>query len=163
MPEQEIAAPLKEFWWLHDARWYQGVLRRFGPEVANEINSEALRFVLRRIARWYRTTHGLNFTEMPMEEFVKGFTEILKISWAEKMMAIEHKVLSDDEWETVISEHFAMKMLKAARSLEGYRCTCPDMRAGWFEGMGVSMTDQRLECKLDGSDVCRFRAVRDRT
>ena len=30
-------------WWLHDAHWYQGVAERFGQEVANEINAEALR------------------------------------------------------------------------------------------------------------------------
>jgi hypothetical protein len=161
MPEETIAAELRGFWWLHDARWYQGVLRRFGPEVANEINTEALQFVCRRIARWYRTTHGLDFTQMPMAEFVKRFAEIPQISWTEKMMAVEHHALSEDEWETVISEHFVLKMLKAARSVESYRCICPEMRAAWFEGIGVSMTDRRLECMLEGAKVCRFRAVRD--
>ena len=38
-------------WWLHDARWYQGVAKRFGPAVANEINAEALRFVATSVGR----------------------------------------------------------------------------------------------------------------
>jgi hypothetical protein len=163
MPEDGVEPPLNDFWWLHDARWYQGVLRRFGPEAANEINAEALRFVFRRIARWYTKTNGLDFAEMSMAEFVKWFAEIPRVSWTEKMMAVEHTATGEDEWETVIFENFALRMLRAARSLDGYRCVCPDMRAGWFEGMGVSITDTRLQCKLDGSEVCRFRAARNRS
>ncbi|MEU2515905.1 hypothetical protein ABZ582_28450, partial [Streptomyces syringium] len=49
LSENELTVALRQFWWLHDARWYQGVKKRFGQEVANEINAEALRFVGRRV------------------------------------------------------------------------------------------------------------------
>ena len=38
-------------WWLHDARWYQGVAKRFGQEVANEINAEAIRYVATHVGK----------------------------------------------------------------------------------------------------------------
>ncbi|SER55278.1 L-2-amino-thiazoline-4-carboxylic acid hydrolase [Actinokineospora terrae] len=153
--------PLHEFWWLHDARWYQGVLRRFGQEAANEINAEAIRFVFRRIARWYRHQHGLDFRAMSLDEFVKWFAEIPKISWNPAMMVAEHAVTGDDEWESVITKNYALKMLAAARALDGYECPCPQMREGWFEGMGVTVRDSRVSCVRTGGEVCRFHAVMD--
>ncbi|MDR3035830.1 MAG: hypothetical protein LBV78_22500, partial [Kitasatospora sp.] len=60
------APPAHQFWWLHDARWYQGVLKRFGQDAANEINAEAIRFVARRAAMWYRRQSGAKFDEIPM-------------------------------------------------------------------------------------------------
>ena len=54
-----LADRLRQSWWLHDARWYQGVAGRFGQAAANEINAEAMRFVARRIAAGYARDHGL--------------------------------------------------------------------------------------------------------
>ncbi len=152
-------APIHNFWWLHDARWYQGVMKRYGQDAANEINAEAMLFVARRAARWYTNVHGLDFSTMSMDEFLKWFAPIPRIMWTEKMTEVEHVQVSDDEFETVVRKHFAINMLKAARSIEGYQCPCMPMREGFFEGMGMDVSDRLVECQRTGGDVCRFHAV----
>jgi hypothetical protein len=164
MPERDrdVAVPVHEFWWLHDARWYQGVLKRFGQEAANEINAEAMLFVCRRVARWYTARAGVDFASLPMEEFVKWFAEIPRIMWPESMMHVAHTARGEDAWESVITTNFALRMLRAARTLDGYECPCPQMREGWFAGMGVRVRDRRVECQRLGGTVCRFRSERER-
>ncbi len=49
-------------------------------------------------------------------------------------------------------------MLKASRSLDDYQCPCLELRAGWFQGIGVQATDEVVECMREGASVCRFRA-----
>lgn len=134
-------------------------MKRFGQDAANEINAEAMYFVARRIARWYAQVHGLDFRSMPMDEFVKWFKEIPRIMWPETMTMAEHYAIGDDEFETTITEHFALNMLKAARSMEGYECPCLHLRAGAFEGMDIEVDDRLVECQRTGGDLCRFRAV----
>lgn len=150
--------PLRQFWWLHDARWYQGVARRFGQEVANEINAEALNFVARRVAAWYVREHG-PVDPNDLDAVVKAFGEISRIMWSDEMMDYENVVEGPERWDTVISRNFALKMLAAAGTLEGYECPCPDLRAGWFEGMGVCVRDRRTQCLRDGDAACRFHAI----
>ncbi|MGO4759435.1 hypothetical protein AB4212_64265, partial [Streptomyces sp. 2MCAF27] len=38
-------------WWQHDANWYQGVAKRFGQQVANEINAEAMRKIALKVGQ----------------------------------------------------------------------------------------------------------------
>ncbi|MCM2429998.1 L-2-amino-thiazoline-4-carboxylic acid hydrolase [Streptomyces sp. RKAG337] len=163
MAERAVDLPLHKFWWLHDARWYQGVLKRYGQEAANEINAEAMLFVARRVARWYTARHDVDFEKLPMDEFVDRFKEIPRVMWPEDMTNYQHHAVGPDTFETVVTEHFALKMLKAARSFDSYRCPCLEMRAGWFEGMGLTVEDSRSECMTSGSEVCRFRATVRRT
>jgi hypothetical protein len=151
--------PLREFWWLQDARWYQGVLRRFGPDAANEINAEALRHVFRHVAQWYARAHGRDVHALSTEEFASWFAGLPAATWSESMLHAEQVPTGEDEFESVITDNFALRMLRAARALPHYRCPCPAMRGGWFEGIGVEVTDERIECELDGADVCRHRAV----
>ena len=159
-PDEDV--PLRQFWWLHDARWYQGVLKRFGPEAANEINAEAMKFVARRLAMWFRHHTRVDFNELPMTEFVKWFERIPALMWTDDMYEVSQTVLGEDEWETTVPKNFALQMLRIARALDTYACPCLDMRAGWFEGMGVSVRDSCVECRRTGGEVCRFRAVVDR-
>lgn len=151
--------PTKQFWWLHDARWYQGVARRFGQQAANEINAEALRFVARRIAGWAAAEYGVVLGDRPLADFIRDFVRIPALMWPDGMMEVQHTVRGDNEMDTAVTKNFALTMLRAAGAIEGYECPCLDMRAGWFEGLGIEVSDQKLCCQRDGADACRFRAV----
>lgn len=150
--------PYLQFWWLHDARWYQGVLKRYGPDAANEINEEAARFMARRVGRWCARRYGIRLDDRPLEEFLPRFALIQQIMFPDdRHMRIQHTLLSDSEWETAITDIFPKRMLRAAGTTDGYRCPCMAMRSGWFEAVGVSGQDERLECELEGGQACRFR------
>jgi hypothetical protein len=84
---------------------------------------------------------------------------LARLMFTRSMVRLDSTEFDDDNgWETVVSEHFALRMLKASRSLEGYRCPCMELRAGWFEGIRVQVSDEVVECMRDGAPVCRFRA-----
>lgn len=155
-------APLHRFWWLHDARWYQGVARRFGQEAANEINTEALRFVARRVAAWCAGQHRHRPADMPLDELFALLLRINLTIWPGDMVSVEHRQVdtTGDEWETVVVNHFVPRMLRAARSAGGYRCASLEVRSGLYEGLGLSVEEKHVECQFDGGDACRFRAVR---
>ncbi|MET9323105.1 hypothetical protein ABZX75_23330 [Streptomyces sp. NPDC003038] len=154
--ENELTDALRQFWWLHDARWYQGVKKRFGQDVANEINAEAISFVSRRVGSWYEQREGAPDPACPKElaAAVDGLTRVMT---NERMLRSHTETdIEGGGVDTVITEHFALKMLKAARSLEGYDCPCLQMRGGWFQGLGVEVTDTAKECMRTGGSVCRF-------
>ncbi|MFI9648312.1 hypothetical protein ACIHAA_18695 [Streptomyces sp. NPDC052040] len=151
-------AMLRQSWWLHDARWYQAVKTRFGQEVANELNAEVMKFVARRVATLYSRRHPVAPDSTPKE--VAGTLEALARLMFSSMVRLDSAEIDDEDgtWETVVSEHFALKMLAASRSLEGYQCPCLDLRAGWFEGLKVKADDEVVECMREGAEACRFRA-----
>jgi len=52
---------------------------------------------------------------------------------------------------------FAVTMVRMAGQLDGYRCPCTDIHAGWSEGLGVTLTENRAEsCLRDGDKACRL-------
>ncbi|MEU5978370.1 hypothetical protein [Streptomyces sp. NPDC047315] len=153
----EIAV-LRQSWWLHDARWYQAVRARFGAEVANELNAEVMRFVARRVAWQYGRRHPLPAGSGP-REVAAVLQALARLMFSRAMVRLDVTgFAADGSWDTVVREHFALKMLAASRSLAEYRCPCLELRAGWFEGIGVKADDEVVSCMRDGAEVCRFRA-----
>ncbi|MDQ3401875.1 MAG: hypothetical protein M3548_00580 [Actinomycetota bacterium] len=149
--------PAHMFWWLHDARWYQGVARRFGQDAANEINAEAAKFVARRFSDWHARVHG---KPAPTAAEVSAALESVSTSmFAPGAMKFHNDIHSASSFETVITRNFALQMLRAAGSLEGYQCPCLELRDGWFEGMGVTVEDKCVECLRTGGSACRFVAT----
>jgi hypothetical protein len=155
---EPTAAEIHQFWWLHDARWYQGVLKRYGQEAANEINAEAVRFVARRVAIWHSRANPVGREAPSAEELARHLSGLLMLMGSDKRSEVIQHVLGDDEWETVVTKSFALRMLRAAGTLEGYECPCLDLRAGWFEGLGIPVRDSCVECQRTGGATCRFRA-----
>ncbi|MFJ5264911.1 hypothetical protein ACIQAC_31065 [Streptomyces sp. NPDC088387] len=156
-PDQEIAL-LRQGWWLHDARWYQAVKNRFGQEAANELNAEVMQFVARRVATIYSRRHPTG-DEASTKDVAETLETLARLMFTRAMVRLDSAEFDgDNTWETVVSEHFALRMLKASRSLEGYQCPCMELRAGWFEGIGVRASDEVVECMREGASVCRFRA-----
>lgn len=159
LPASDEIALLRQGWWLHDARWYQAVKSRFGQDAANELNAEVMRFVARRVAGVYARMHPAAVAGRSREDVAADLETLARLMFSRAMVRLDSAAFHEDgTWETVVSEHFALKMLKASRSLEHYRCPCLDLRAGWFEGIGVKAEDEVVECMRDGAAVCRFRA-----
>ncbi|WP_328303195.1 L-2-amino-thiazoline-4-carboxylic acid hydrolase [Streptomyces sp. NBC_00435] len=153
-PDGPSADLLRQFWWLHDARWYQGVARRFGQDAANEINAEAMQFVTRRIASAYAREQGLG-PDLSAAELATALTGISRWMTGDSVEAA-NKVTGEESFETVVTRNFALEMLARAGTLEGYECPCPQMRAGWFEGLRTDVGDDRVECLRTGGAACRF-------
>lgn len=150
---------LYQWWWLHDAQWYQGVLRRFGPEVANEINAEALRFVAQRVARGVAKALRAPIAELDWEDVVAAFGQCPDKMWPPGLVDYVYEVTGPGEFDVTIRKSFTFSMLRRAGSLETYQSPCVQMRAGWFEGLGlVAERNEVTRCILDGAQTCHLTA-----
>jgi hypothetical protein len=151
---------LYQWWWLHDAQWYQGVARRFGPEAANEINAEAVRFVAQRVARTVAKQLGRPIAELSWADVVDVFTRCPAKMWPPALAEYDYVITAPGEFEVFIRKSFAFAMLRLAGSLGTYRCPCVQMRAGWFDGLGLKAEQNRVtQCILEGAECCRLVAT----
>ncbi|MEU9874958.1 hypothetical protein [Streptomyces phaeochromogenes] len=156
-------------WWQHDAHWYQGVASRFGQQAANEINAEALRKVAvhvgQRVGRRSGPLPDSGDNGKDLEELRRRYDECGDRMFPRELRNASTEV--EDQGEEggggeglivlTLRRNFAITMVRMAGSLEGYRCPCTDIHAGWSEGLGVTLTENRAEtCLRDGDKACRL-------
>ncbi|MFD7502315.1 hypothetical protein ACWC5C_32510 [Streptomyces sp. NPDC001700] len=143
-------------WWLHDARWYQGVAKRFGHAVANEINAEALRYVAVQVGKRITRQHG-GKPAADLEELRCRYDACAEWMFPSELRDGGTAVLPDGDIELTMRQNFAVAMVRMAGSLEGYDCPCTDIHAGWSEGLGVELTRNcATACLRDGDEACRL-------
>ncbi|MFF5011017.1 hypothetical protein ACFY3G_50570 [Streptomyces phaeochromogenes] len=156
-------------WWQHDAHWYQGVASRFGQQAANEINAEALRKVAvhvgQRVGRRSGPLPDSGDNGKDLEELRRRYDECGDRMFPRELRNASTEV--EDQGEgggggeglivLTLRRNFAITMVRMAGSLEGYRCPCTDIHAGWSEGLGVTLTENQAEsCLRDGDKACRL-------
>ncbi|MEU9781127.1 hypothetical protein AB0H92_09180 [Streptomyces phaeochromogenes] len=156
-------------WWQHDAHWYQGVASRFGQQAANEINAEALRKVAvhvgQRVGRRSGPLPDSGDNGKDLEELRRRYDECGDRMFPRELRNASTEVEDQGDREgkgeglivLTLRRNFAITMVRMAGSLEGYRCPCTDIHAGWSEGLGVTLTENRAEtCLRDGDKACRL-------
>ncbi|MFI9580569.1 hypothetical protein ACIHCQ_01680 [Streptomyces sp. NPDC052236] len=148
-------------WWQHDAHWYQGVAKRFGQQAANELNAEALRQVALQVGqRVARRSGGLpesGDNGKDLEELRLRYDECGDRMFPRELRNASTEVIGDDLIVLTLRRNFAITMLRMAGSLEGYVCPCTDIHAGWSEGLGVSLSENRAtSCLAHGDKACRL-------
>ncbi|PIM68564.1 hypothetical protein CTU88_31195 [Streptomyces sp. JV178] len=148
-------------WWQHDAHWYQGVAKRFGQEAANEINAEAIRKVAvqigQRVARQCGVLPDSGDPGKDLAELRRRYDECGDRMFPRELRNASTEVEGDDLIVRTLTRNFAITMLRMAGSLDGYQCPCTDIHAGWAEGLGVTLTENRAEsCLRDGDKACRL-------
>lgn len=143
-------------WWVHDARWYQGVAKRFGPEAANQINAEALRYVAAQVGRQIARQFGRK-PPADMEELRQRYDACAEWMFPSELRDGGTAVLDDETIELTMRQNFAVTMVRMAGSLDSYECPCTDIHAGWSEGLGVELTGNcATACLRDGDPACRL-------
>lgn len=138
-------------WWLHDARWYQGVAKRFGQDAANEINAEALRYVAVHVGQRVARQHG-GAGPASIEELHERYTACADRMFPPELRDGGMSVVGDDAVALTLRRNFALVMVRMAGSLPGYECPCTDIHAGWSEGLGVELVENRATCCLRHGD-----------
>lgn len=158
-PEDVGIAPMEVYrmWWLHDARWYQGVASRFGQQVANEINAEALRFVATRVGKQVAKAHGSPVRDADAATLAKLYERCADTMFPSELRDGGVTALDDELLELTMRQNFAVVMVRMAGSLEGYQCPCTEIHAGWSDGLGVRLTENRAtSCLRHGDSQCRL-------
>lgn len=156
MADQPYCSRTQALWWLHDGRWYQEVARRFGHEAANEINAAAVRFVAVRVGRSVARRLGKPVAELTRDDIVTAMELCCREMWPDRFLRVHHDESDDPgEFRLTVTRNYALHMVRLAGSLEHYRCPCDDVRAGWLEGLGLEVRENRTEgCLRDGNPAC---------
>jgi hypothetical protein len=158
-PAEPSAEQVQQFWWLHDARWYQEVGRRFGFDVANEINKEVLAFVAYRVARSVARSFETPVAEMSWDDVLKAIKLIPQQMWPPEFVAYIYEDTAPGELTTKLIRNFAITMSRRAGTLDTYACPCVELRSAWHRGLGLDVAEDRIEtCMKDGADACTYRA-----
>lgn len=153
-PRAELVDVYK-LWWAHDAHWYQGVAKRFGQEVANEINAEAMRQVAVQAGRRVAQQLGKVPDGGDAEELRRRLVACADRMFPPELRNASLDVADDDLIVLTVRRNFALAMLRMATSMESYQCPCTAIHAGWFEGLGVPLTENRTaQCQRHGDAVC---------
>ncbi|HEY8981625.1 MAG TPA: hypothetical protein VIU15_18820 [Streptomyces sp.] len=159
------ASEAYRLWWQHDANWYQAVAGRFGQEAANELNAEALRKVAthvgQRVGRLAGPLPATGDTGKDLEELRRRYDDCGDRMFPPELRNASTEVEEVTERDGLIvltlRRSFAVTMVRMAGQLDGYRCPCTDIHAGWSEGLGVTLTENRAEsCLRDGDKACRL-------
>lgn len=155
------ASEAYRLWWQHDANWYQGVAARFGQQAANEINAEAMRKVAlkvaQQVARRSGALPGTGDSGKDLEELRRRYDDCGDRMFPPELRNASTEVEGDDLIVLTLRRNFAITMVRMSGSLEGYQCPCTDIHAGWSEGLGVTLTENRAEsCLRDGDKACRL-------
>jgi hypothetical protein len=147
-------------WWQHDAHWYQEVAKRFGQTVANEVNAEAIRKVAvqigRRVARHCGPLPESGDRRKDLAELRRRYDECGDRMFPRELRSVFTEVEGDDLIVRTLTRNFAITMVRMAGALEGYQCPCTDIHAGWSEGLGVTLSENRAaSCLGNGEKACR--------
>lgn len=150
---------LYQWWWLHDARWYQEVAKRYGFDAANELNRTALQFVAIRVGRSVAKTLPRPTAELEWSEAVAAFGRCSRSMWPEESSKFTCVPTGPGEFETNVTYNFALVMLQRAGTLDKYDCPCLALRRGWFTGLGLdAVDDQVVQCMRTGGSACTYRS-----
>lgn len=156
-PSQPGISQVYAWWWLHDGRWYQEVASRFGFDAANEINKAALKFLCVRVAKYVMKGLDKRLTEMTWDEVVQVFNRSAELMWPGESLEFHTTLTGPGTFKTAIIRNMALEMLKRAGTLDKYDCPCLTLREGWVEGMGLHLTENRMEeCVRKGGKACVF-------
>jgi hypothetical protein len=143
-------------WWLHDARWYQGVAKRFGQDAANEINAEAMRYVAVHVGQRVARQRG-GAGPVPVTELRERYDACSDRMFPAELRDGHTEVLGDGTVELTMRRNFAVTMVRMAGSLAGYECPCTAIHDGWSEGLGVELAENRaVGCLRHGDPACRL-------
>jgi hypothetical protein len=144
-------------WWAHDANWYQGVAKRFGQQVANEINAEALRQVAAQVGRGVARRSGPLPADGAIEELRRRYDECGERMFPRELRDASTEVVDGDTVVLTLRRSFAVTMVRMAGSLEGYECPCTSVHTGWSEGLGVTLAEnEATACLRSGDPACRL-------
>jgi hypothetical protein len=153
----EISNRLQRLWWLHDALWYQGVAKRFGFEVANEINQEAIKPIAKRAMRAVLVDQNLDRRDLGVEDVIACFRKVSDLMWPPPMTEWDAKVINEETIEVTITKCYAIEGIKRIGAAEAYECPCIAVRAGWLEALGLKARQEIAANMKDGAEACLIR------
>lgn len=150
---------LQMSWAQHDGQWFLKTLRKYGFDVANELNERVISSMGKIEARYVLNALGIK------KGTVKTIPEIFKIMNTfmhviiPRIMKFRFEVLSDTEGLGIVKKCFIWEEVKKSGRAAEHVCACNSRHYGWLEALGVDGKIIRVKRFPDGDDICIFKFV----
>jgi hypothetical protein len=147
---------LRASWYDHDSRWYAAVADAIGFEVANRLNSRAVRALAKAEMRRLATRLGVK-APSTIEELVSLLETARDLYVPPPLMKVEFRIVDDSSYEIELDECFVARHVVKARMARHYLCAVPERIAGWHEALGLPLRQRppALSCTLVRGLGCR--------
>ena len=123
---------LREMWLGCDGRWFLHVARRYGFEVANEINAAVSRSLVKASMR-----RMIEITGWKKPANIAELREIIEAGYdvyhPRPECEIELRQLDSSCLQALFHKCPVMERIEKGSGMENYRCACPLSFEGWME------------------------------
>ncbi len=110
-----------------------------------------------RVGRQVARAFGRPVAEASTEQVRDLYDRCARQMFPDELRQGEVNALDEDLVELVMFRNFALVMVRMAGSMDGYRCPCTDIHAGWSEGLGLELSENRATaCLRHGDPACRL-------
>ncbi len=142
-----------------DAQWYLKSKKRFGIEIANELNKQVVSSFAKIEARHVLNALGIK------KGSIKTIPEVFKIMNTimdviiPKIMKFKMIIHSDSEGNGIVKKCFIWEEVKKAKGEKDYICACNVRHRGWLDAMGIRGEIVPLKRFPDGDNECIFKFI----
>ena len=137
IPVSEREELLRKCWLSHDALWLYGVVERFGPEAANDLNKRTARTIGQTEMRRLMRLAGVSEVRRH-EDYHRLFRLAEGLFVPSTSFAYARESLDDDSERWTVQRCFAYEGLSRMGLLDRIECAIWERVEGWLDAMGVS-------------------------
>ncbi len=137
------------------SHWQMAVVMTAGWDAANKLNLQVDQSVGQ--IEMHRLMKVLNL-EKPknMERFMAMMTLAMETFLSRDYFDYEFQPYDRDRYVGIIRSCYAYTKVRSLGVEKEYACGCFGLRQGWYQAMGVQVTEKVLKCLKDGDSRCEI-------
>jgi hypothetical protein len=141
--------------WTCESNWMMALVFAAGWDVANKMNLQVGQAVGK--AEMHRLMKALGLgTPRNDTEFITLVTLGMEAFITKDYFDYEFKILGPGRFLGIVHRCYAYTKVSSIRVEKDYQCGCFDMRAGWYQAMGLEVKENLVKCLKDGADRCEI-------
>ena len=146
---------LRKNWQSHDARWQMAAVMEFGWEKGNKLNKE-VSYDFGKVAM-YRMMNALGISQVNnMDEFLKIYNSIIKFLFPPPITVYKLKQISESSLIGYVKNCMTYNNVKKARATKNFECACFNLRAGFYDALGIDLEEKPIKRLMKGDDCCEI-------
>jgi hypothetical protein len=155
MDAEETREVVAKSRWTCESNWMMAMVYSSGWDMANQMNQQVGQAVGK--AEMHRLMRALE-VEKPKDdlEFMTLVTLGMETFITKDYFDYELSFLSPGKMLGVVRKCYAFTQVKRLGVDKEYQCGCFGMRAGWYQAMGLDLTENLVKCLKDGAEQCEI-------
>ena len=151
---------LQMCWAQHDGQWFLKTTKKFGFEVANELNQTVIKSMGKITSRYILNALGIKKGELKSSyEISKFINTVLDLVHPKPFLKYEIEILSDREFFARVKKCLIWDLVRKAGNESDYTCCCDMRMRAWLAPLGFNIDVFVLKRLPDGDKMCESKVV----